>query len=309
MTGQGSVSKGLVSQCHNEQSGSTYFVSTIYQQADACWSTVVVASIEVRSWLRLIKQHRPDPSRILRNYIRNTQNDAYEVHKLVAQMVTSQPQELWDSVGPAPMPPDGFSEITARAFEERWGEALSPEIRARFRKNTSRVASSPIPTPIDAYRAALNAAETGDTQTLDQCLQLGINVNLDFGNGLTLIYVACSEGHDQAIDVLIQYGANINAAFMGGTTPLVVALRECNWSAAARLLSQEGVDVGMVAGDDTALDWAVRHGCPQGIVEALLQKGADPNRIGATGQSPIQVARAESPGTLVELLQRYSGKE
>ena len=309
MTREGGVPGGLVSRCHNEETGSTYYVSTIYQQADACWTTVVVASIERRSWFGLTKQHKPDPSRILRNYIRNTRNDANEVHELVAQMVTTQPQEVWDSAGPDPMPPDGFNEITQRAFEERWGKTLSQEVRARFRKSTSQAASSPIPTPLDIYRAALDAAETGNAETLERCLQLGVNVNLDFGNGLTLLYVACSRGHDQVIEVLIQYGANINAALMGGTTPLVVTLRECNWSAAARLLSQEGVDVGMAAGDDMALDWAVRHGCAQEIVEALLHKGADPNHIGATGQSPIQVAQAKGPRALVELLQRYCGKE
>lgn len=147
MTRQGGVTGGLVSQCHNEQSGSTYYVSTAYQQADVCWTTVVIASIERRSLFALTKQHKPDPSRILKNYIRNTQNDANEVHELVVQMVTTQPQEVWDSVGPDSMPPDGFNEITQRAFEGRWGKALSSEIRARFRKNTSQVASSPIPTP------------------------------------------------------------------------------------------------------------------------------------------------------------------
>jgi hypothetical protein len=166
MTRQGDVPGGLVSECHNEHSGSTYYVSTIYQQADECWTTVVVASIETQSWFGLTKQHKPDPSKTLRNYIRNTQKDSNEVHELVAQMVTTQPQEVWDSVGPDPMPPDGFNEITQRAFEERWGKALSPEIRARFRKNTSQAASSAIPTPLDVYRAALNAAETGDAETL-----------------------------------------------------------------------------------------------------------------------------------------------
>ena len=47
-------------------------------------------------------------------------------------MVTTEEDDLWSSVGPDPMPPDGFNEVTQRKFEEQWGASLSPEIRARF---------------------------------------------------------------------------------------------------------------------------------------------------------------------------------
>jgi hypothetical protein len=134
MTGQDDLAGSLATQCRNVHSGSLYCVSTVPQTGDACWTTVIFPCIEQRSWFGLVKRQIPDPSRMLSCYIRNSQPEAQQVHALVTHMVTTQPEALWNSVEPDPMPPDGFSEQMQRKMEA--GGHITPEIRARFRSKS-----------------------------------------------------------------------------------------------------------------------------------------------------------------------------
>lgn len=132
MSMKGGTPGGLVSQCRNAHSGALYYVSTAHQERDGCWTTSIFPCSEQRSLFGLMKRQVPDVSRVLGNYIRNSETEAHQVHSEVAHMVTTEEDDLWSSVGPDPMPPDGFNEVTQRKFEEQWGASLSPEIRARF---------------------------------------------------------------------------------------------------------------------------------------------------------------------------------
>jgi hypothetical protein len=119
---QGGWPGGLVSQCQNVHSGARYAVSTVLQAADSCWTTLIFPCIEQRSWFGLVRHHLPEVSRVLRTYMRNSEAEAQHLHCLVEQLVTTVHENAWDSQGPNPIPPDGFTEAMQRKLEERSGE-------------------------------------------------------------------------------------------------------------------------------------------------------------------------------------------
>ena len=131
---KGHTPGGLVSLCRNVHSRVAYYVSTVFQEGDACWTTCIFLCSEHRHWFGLRVRLAPDVSQQRGTYMRNSETEAHQVHSQVEEMVTSEQEDIWSSVGPDPMPPDGFNEGMQRRFEEQWGASLSPDIRARFRK-------------------------------------------------------------------------------------------------------------------------------------------------------------------------------
>jgi hypothetical protein len=130
----GGTPSGLVSQVRNLLSQDVYNISTVFQAADECWTTIIVPCTPHQTWFGLVKKYKPDVNqRHLLVFFRNSQKEAYEVHTLVRQMVTNHKKEDWDSVAPELMPPDGFSEKMQRKLTEMWGDSLTDEIRSKFR--------------------------------------------------------------------------------------------------------------------------------------------------------------------------------
>jgi len=130
---EGGLPGGLVSYCRNIHSGALYWISTVFQDPTESWTTAVFRCTERRSWFGVVRRQAPDLSAVLRTYFRNAQAEAHQVHTLVEQMVQTEQEDSWDLVEPDLMPPDGFNEVMERDLEAKWGDSLSPEIRARFR--------------------------------------------------------------------------------------------------------------------------------------------------------------------------------
>jgi hypothetical protein len=129
----GDVPGGIVGKVENPYSHHIYFVSTIYQESDNCWTIIIGPHFLKISWFGLVKKKEPIPPLPALTFIRNTEKEAREVHMLVCKMVETHKLEDWAAVAPDQMPPDGFTEKMQRKLEATWGDSLTYEIRSKFR--------------------------------------------------------------------------------------------------------------------------------------------------------------------------------
>ena len=133
--------------------------------------------------------------------------------------------------------------------------------------------------------------------------------------GFTPLALAAHFGHLDVMGLLIERGADINriAAHRLAVTPLHAALfgRQVD---AARLLIERGADVTLARGGTglkragwTALHYAAGLGFSS-IVRPLLERGADPSRRDAEGDTPLDVAIDANHNDIADLL-RTGGAE
>ncbi|PAN09666.1 hypothetical protein PAHAL_2G041400 [Panicum hallii] len=177
------------------------------------------------------------------------------------------------------------------------------------------------------------AATKGDDFLLHQLLKRGVDPNESDNYWHTALHVAASSGHEQCVRLLLEHGADPNARDAQGRVPLWEALSRRH-HAAARLLADAGADLSSgdaalyaraaVEADDAALlEDAARHGVDvtaacwddgatalhravlqgnAGMVRALLERGADPDREDGAGRTPRAMADELGHGDVQELL-------
>lgn len=70
-----------------------------------------------------------------------------------------------------------------------------------------------------------NAVSRGNINRVRKCLEKGADVDLQNGNGVTLLYLACDKNHIEIAELLISYGANVNQGLKEeyGRNPLLIA--------------------------------------------------------------------------------------
>ena len=105
---------------------------------------------------------------------------------------------------------------------------------------------------------ALEAARTGDVETLDRAITAGVSPTTKNPRGDSLLMVASHHGHDSAVRVLLERGANPNEEDANGRTPLMLA---------------------------------AAFGRTE-MVHLLLSRGACPDKRDASGLRAIDIARA-----------------
>ncbi len=129
---EGDVPGGIVGEVENRYSHNVYFVSTIFQEPDNCWTIIVGPYFVRKTWFGLVKKMEPLQGPPLTFY-RNTEQEARDVHAMVCQMIATHKAEDWKEVAPDLAPPDGFTKQIQRKLENTWGDSLSSEIRCKFR--------------------------------------------------------------------------------------------------------------------------------------------------------------------------------
>ena len=129
----GDVPGGITGVVKNPYSHNIYFVSTIYQEPDKCWTTILGPHFIKRSLFGLVKKLEPMPTLPRLTFIRNTEKEAREVHMSACQMIATHKFEDWVKVAPDSMPPDGYTKETQKKLEKMWGDSLTDEIRRKFR--------------------------------------------------------------------------------------------------------------------------------------------------------------------------------
>ncbi|MBU2572627.1 MAG: ankyrin repeat domain-containing protein [Elusimicrobia bacterium] len=121
----------------------------------------------------------------------------------------------------------------------------------------------------------------------------------------TLLHQAAMEGDRRGAAYLIEHGADVNLRRSDGWTPLLLAVFNKQQRVAEELLAR-GADVNLAADDGTtpllmALTW---HPKQTGLIELLLNRGADSHALGGQGETALELADRLALGDLVR---RYSG--
>lgn len=104
----GDTSGGIVGRVTNPFSHRTYFVSTVYQEADECWTTIVYSQCLKESWCGLLKRMEPLSVSLPLTVFRNTEPEAHEAHILMCRMIASCRPEEWYDSAPEWCPPQGL---------------------------------------------------------------------------------------------------------------------------------------------------------------------------------------------------------
>jgi ankyrin repeat protein len=128
--------------------------------------------------------------------------------------------------------------------------------------------------PID--RALFEAAQEGDSESIEKLLQAGADVNAAIdGDGSPLIGAARG-GHLAAVTLLLDRGADPNLAVPGDGAPLLAAAQAGQTAVIGLLLDRRAnVDL-IVPGDENALIQASLGGHLE-VVKLLVARGANVN--------------------------------
>ncbi len=158
----------------------------------------------------------------------------------------------------------------------------------------------------------IEAASNGHAETCTALLAAGANPDVRDEEGRTALFWAASQGFAGTVNILLEYEANPDLKDNKGMTPLMSAAKSGLRRVVASLLahraavniredneqSREEEGSGM-----TALAYAVRGG-HTGIVQLLLERGADPMLRDAAGRTALDIARQNGYGDIVQLLDR-----
>ena len=153
----------------------------------------------------------------------------------------------------------------------------------------------------------MKASADSDIRAVEQLLKTGAQVNSSDANGYTALHYAAHCGDIKVVQVLIKAGADIDSRTKQGVTPLMYSIdMMCGKPEITLELIRAGAGVNEVDSQgNTALHIATTESTND-VLEALLQKSADPNVLSkATGDRPLHVAAANGLVDRVELLIRY----
>lgn len=103
---------GLVSRVKNKHSGKKYVISTAQEIGKDYWTVVVAPSKFLGLWMDFSKRI---------TWIRNSMNDAHEVHHKLKEIVANLPEDEWKETAPNPKPPEGYSKDARQTLEEKLG--------------------------------------------------------------------------------------------------------------------------------------------------------------------------------------------
>ena len=126
-------------------------------------------------------------------------------------------------------------------------------------------------------------------------LEKGAGPNLPDLNGVTPLLQATASDRIDTMKLLLAHGADTNMVFGIYDAPFIVAC-DCNNIKAIRLLLAYGADINAVAKNgDTPLIRAVhRHVPHRGLVQFLLERGADPSLADKHGKTALDYAEEGS---------------
>lgn len=163
--------------------------------------------------------------------------------------------------------------------------------------------------PVD--RALVEAAASGDIESINVLLNAGANINCALsGDGSPLI-VAARNGRLATVHLLLDRGADPNLMVPGDGNPLIMAAREGHVELVTLLLDRGASIDQMVPGDENALIQASYKGHLE-VVKLLVARGADvnarawieptPDRPNGEWRTPLNRARKGAHRAVVDFL-------
>lgn len=150
------------------------------------------------------------------------------------------------------------------------------------------------------------AAANGKTAMIKFLLEHGAAVDLPNEEGGTPLMAACTHGESRAVKLLVEAGADVNHRGHSNRTPLHQAVQG-NQKARTTIIGQllsAGADINATddAGYTPLMDACYNDGSV-GIVQTLLDHGADVNVKGMFGRTAWSIAREEERDDLLPLLE------
>lgn len=168
------------------------------------------------------------------------------------------------------------------------------------------------------------AAEEGQYDVMKMLLDRGVDVNAKDEHGRTALFYAAEEGKVSIVKLLLANGADANAQDDNGRTPLAIAAEE-DQSTVATILLEAGANASIQdASGRSALDYAAEEGAEDvlgrlmssdpairaealrpstlvnaagegelGILQELVEAGADVNAADESGYTPLMEAARE----------------
>lgn len=164
--------------------------------------------------------------------------------------------------------------------------------------------------------ALIAAARSGRVDTLRVLLDKGAEVNATNGDGMelseyywgepkgrTALLVGVAAGHLDVVAALVAAGTDLSIADQDDRSALEVAITS-NRAELIRPLVEAGCDVNKLAGSETPLTLAINRvqGGPLDTVVALIDAGADVNRVAHGGWTPLMGAVLRGEEALAALL-------
>ncbi|MGB0747365.1 MAG: ankyrin repeat domain-containing protein [Magnetospiraceae bacterium] len=147
------------------------------------------------------------------------------------------------------------------------------------------------------HTALMEAVALNQAALAHWLLQRGASLDSPLSTAPTPLMIAAENGAVDCVHVLLNHGADPAAEGPYGGD----AMTHASTIEVVRALHAAGADLDRVGSDGyNALKSAVEAG-NEGLVRALLDLGADPNRA-STGEGPLHAAVGLDQGTLVDLL-------
>ena len=137
-----------------------------------------------------------------------------------------------------------------------------------------------------------------------------LNINKVYPGGVTLLmFAAANNPHGSVIRLLVSLGANVNARDEAGLTPLIFAVTTNESLGVTFTLLQLGADPDLSDLEGVnALMYAARDASPP-IVETLLSRNPDVNKVAKNGWTPIMFAAASNSNVRVADLLLEAGAQ
>jgi ankyrin repeat protein len=120
------------------------------------------------------------------------------------------------------------------------------------------------------------------------------NIDAVYCAGQSTLWLAAQRGNEDVVTALIEKGADVNKVDSFGLTPLVAAAEAKYWGVVLALVRSNrlaNIDAVYCAGQSTL--WLAAQRGNEDVVTALIEKGADVNKVDSFGLTPL-VAAAEA---------------
>lgn len=157
------------------------------------------------------------------------------------------------------------------------------------------------PTNYMVDNETVQAARTGDNETLRADLIRGVSPNESGRDRIPMLVLATGSGHLSTVNLLLEYGADPDKRAPDGTTPLsIVALSGRADIAEALLLA--GADPDKPGANREVPLLIATRARQAGIVEVLIRHGVDTSETDVTGRSALDLAEENHYREIAALL-------
>ncbi len=283
----------------------------IQEPAQQITALMLAASEGHTDVVTLLLDHQADPN-LTNRYGANAlmfavADDAYDLGKLLVERGTGVKNAAGAQILEYAMQ-DMFQagDELAQVMQTRGATLPSPS-------TTSAQAAPPTSgrsdNPADAGMELIEASQTGDLDRVRQLVQAGADVNANpLGIGVVPLIAAATEGHAEIVALLLEHDANPNSAGPGNMSALSAAIAAKHLQIAGQLL-QCGADPNT---QDQMAGFAPLHYAVMaedaGLVQLLIEKGANVNAANNDGATPLMMADAIKHEKIITLLKKAGAK-